>query len=353
LAGITADAGSAAHTLAEVKRPQPTKGVVGKHFAHFRVERELGRGGMGEVYLATDLALDRPVALKLLPREVAKDAQSRPRFIREAGARAGTSPPPICHIYFIGEQDEQLFFAMEYADGETLQQRLDRDGKLAVAEAIEICREAAEGLREAHRHGFTHRDIKPSDLLVVRNGVVKLVDFGLVKSAAVHDVGETERGAESIIVGTPLYIAPEQARGDPVDFRADIYALGVTLHHLVAGKPPFTGESALALVSRHLTDPRPRVDAARRDNLLDGLLDRMTAKRRENRFASRRDPGDALAGLAPDRTSPAGMLTRAMAAGLDLLIVACLAGILQLGLRWIHGPDDTIAVTAALYCILL
>src|SRR5215470_10059092 len=210
LAGATADAGLAARTLADARRVEPTKGVVGKHFAHFRVERELGRGGMGEVYLATDLALDRPVALKLLPRDVAKDAQSRARFIREARAQAKISHPHVCHIYFIGEQDEQLFFAMEYVDGENLQQRLDRDGKLGVAEAIEICREAAEGLREAHRHGFTHRDIKPSNLLVDRNGVVKLVDFGLVKSAAVHDVGETERGAESIIVGTPLYIAPEQ-----------------------------------------------------------------------------------------------------------------------------------------------
>src|SRR5262249_14012598 len=150
-------------------------------------------------------------------------------------AQARISHPHVCHIYFIGEQDEQLFFAMEYIDGENLQQRLERERTLPVADAVEICRQAAEGLREAQRHGLTHRDIKPSNPLVDRNGVVKLVDFGLVKSAASRDVGETERGA--VILGTPLYIAPEQARGEAVDFRADIYALGVTLHHLLAGTP--------------------------------------------------------------------------------------------------------------------
>jgi len=353
LAGITEDAGTAAHTLAEVRRPQATKGVVGKHFAHFRVERELGRGGMGEVYLATDLALDRPVALKLLPHDVAKDAQSRARFIREARAQAKISHPHICHIYFIGEQDEQLFFAMEYVDGENLQQRLDRDGKLGVAEAIEICREAAEGLREAHRHGFTHRDIKPSNLLVDRNGVVKLVDFGLVKSAAVHDVGETERGAESIIVGTPLYIAPEQARGDPVDFRADIYALGVTLHHLVAGKPPFTGDSALALVSKHLSDPRPAL-ANRKSSLLDGLVDRMMAKRPDDRFATYDKLLDVLAEVAPDRTRPAGFITRGLAVVFDAIIVGLAAALVAVGLQAVNVPHiDTFPLLALLYGIFL
>src|SRR5215471_14086130 len=142
LAGATADAGAAARTLAEARRPQPSQGVIGKHFAHFRIDRELGRGGMGEVYLATDLALDRPVALKLLSRELGKDAQFRARFMREARAQARIMHPHVCHIYFIGEQDEQLFFAMEYIDGDNLQKRLERDGKLAIGEAVEIIAQA-------------------------------------------------------------------------------------------------------------------------------------------------------------------------------------------------------------------
>src|SRR5262249_17475651 len=112
LAGATADAGAAARTLADARRVGPTKGAIGKHFAHFRIERELGQGGMGEVYLATDLALDRPVALKLLSRELGKDPSFRARFVREARAQARIMHPHVCHIYFIGEQDEQLFFAM-------------------------------------------------------------------------------------------------------------------------------------------------------------------------------------------------------------------------------------------------
>jgi hypothetical protein len=145
LASASADAGAAARTLADARRVQPTEGVIGKHFAHFRVDKEIGRGGMGEVYLATDLALDRPVALKLLPRDIGKDPDFRVRFVREARAQARIGHTNICHIYFIGEQDEQLFFAMEYIEGENLQQRLERDGKLAPGEAVELVRQAPRG----------------------------------------------------------------------------------------------------------------------------------------------------------------------------------------------------------------
>ena len=351
LAGAAAGAGAAARTLADARRPAATPGVIGKHFAHFRVESEVGRGGMGEVYLATDLALDRPVAVKILPHGVAKDEQFRARFIREARAQARIMHPHICHIYFIGEQDEQLFFAMELVDGENLQKRLERLGKLPVAESIEIITQAARGLREAERHGFIHRDIKPSNLLVDRNGVVKLVDFGLVKSATARDGSETERG--EAIVGTPLYIAPEQARGDPVDFRADMYGLGVTLHHLVTGKPPFSGETPLAIVSKHLSDPRPLIEASRRGTLLDTLLDRMMAKRPGDRFASYDELLDALADLAPDRTRPAGVTPRAIALGLDLLLVGAVAALIAGGLRYLGVSIQVFPILAALYGILL
>jgi uncharacterized RDD family membrane protein YckC len=284
---------------------------------------------------------------------VAKDDQFRARFIREARAQAKISHPHVCHIYFIGEQDEQLFFAMEYVEGENLQQRLDRLGKVPVNEAVEICVQAAEGLREAERHGFTHRDIKPSNLLIDRNGAVKLVDFGLVKSTAGKDVSETERGTDAVIVGTPLYIAPEQARGDPVDFRADIYSLGVTLHHLVAGKPPFTGDSALALVSKHLSDPRPAL-VSRKTSLLDGLVDRMMAKRPDGRFPSYDALLDALVEVAPDRTRPAGLVARGLALGFDFLIIGIAAALLASALESIGAPHvDTFPILGVLYGILL
>src|SRR5262249_53774385 len=160
-------------------------------------------------------------------------------------------------------------------------ERLERKVKIPVGDAVELCRMAAEGLAEAQRHGFTHRDIKPSNLLVDRHGVVKVADFGLVKDAARGDVGETAQSGQ--IVGTPLYMAPEQAGGDPADHRADIYALGVTLHPLVAGKPPFAGATPLAVVSKHLSDPRPRLN---REVLVDALCDRMMAKRPDDRPAT-------------------------------------------------------------------
>jgi hypothetical protein len=151
-------AGDAAHTLtgSPIVRPQASESMVGRQFAHFRIDKPIGAGGMGEVYLASDLALDRRVALKLLPRAFAADPPSRERFIREARAQARLNHPNICHIYFIGEQDAQLFFAMEYVEGESLQQILDRAKRIPVADAIEYVRMAALGLREAQRLGFTH-----------------------------------------------------------------------------------------------------------------------------------------------------------------------------------------------------
>src|SRR5262249_21459503 len=151
LAAVSRAAGDAAHTLTgpAAVRATASETMVGRQFAHFRVDKPLGAGGMGEVYLATDLALDRPGALKLLPRAFAADPASRERFIREARAQARLNHPNICHIYFIGEQDEQLFFAMEFVEGESLQQILDRQKRIPLVDAVEYARMAALGLREA------------------------------------------------------------------------------------------------------------------------------------------------------------------------------------------------------------
>jgi len=332
--------------------------LEGRTLAHFRIGRLLGHGGMGEVYQAEDTALERRVAVKVLPAEVAASASLRERFLREARSQARLQHGNVCHIYYVGEEDGRLFFAMEYIEGESLAERLASGGRMAPAQAVEMIRMAALGLREAHRHGFTHRDVKPSNLMVDRDGAVKVVDFGLVKQtgtpgeAGGADPATTDATA---LVGTPLYMAPEQAAGDPVDFRADIYALGATLHHLISGAPPFAGDSALELASQHMSSPRPRLEAPGRSGRslapIDALVERMMMKRPEERPASYDDLIAELDRLSPARTRVAGFWVRLFAASIDLLIVTLLA--VPVGLLL---PDDMgelgMGIVAVAYLVL-
>lgn len=303
-------------------------GLVGTRLAHFRVEALLGRGGMGEVYRATDEALDRAVAIKVLSRSIADNARLRERFFREARAQARIQHPNVCHIYYIGEEEGVLFFVMELIDGESVAELLAREGKLEPNRALEICRMAALGLREAQRHGFSHRDIKPSNLMVDRHGAVKVVDFGLVKHTGDAGGEPPKLPAASVektaIVGTPLYMAPEQARGESVDHRCDVYALGATLHHLVSGAPPFVGDTPMELVSKHSSGQRPRIVARKRRGgaPIDALCDRMMAKQPEQRFADYDQLLIAMENASALRTRPAGFLVRSFAFLIDVLVVA-------------------------------
>jgi uncharacterized RDD family membrane protein YckC len=326
----------------------------GTRLAHFRVEKLLGQGGMGQVWLATDLALDRPVALKLLPAETAGDRDRRDRLVREARAQARLVHPNVCHIYFIGEDEGRMFFAMEYVDGETLGQRLER-GPLPPDEAIELARMAALGLRAADEAGFTHRDIKPSNLMIDRHGVLKVMDFGLVASSP-GDVRAGEDGAPvaaSALVGTPLYMAPEQGRGEAVDRRADIYALGATLHHMIGGAPPFTGDSAAQLLSRHETAVRPKLTThapvKRSATLVDDVIARMMAKRPADRFQDYDALVESLDRASTRRTRPAGMSVRIVAAFLDLMIALILSAPLIMLLPGLEENVWVLAVWALFY----
>jgi uncharacterized RDD family membrane protein YckC len=329
--------------------------IVGQRLAHFVVERRLGAGGMAKVYLATDLALDRSVALKVLTRDIAARADLRERFYREARAQARIQHPNVAHIYYIGEQDGLVFFAMEYIEGETVQQLLDRLGRVPPDRALDICRMAALGLREGQRYGFTHRDVKPSNLMIDRHGVVKVLDFGLVKETAGRGAAQPELTEERTLLGTPLYVAPEQARGDAVDFRADIYALGVTLHHLVAGQPPFAGPNAMAIISQHLADQRPRLQLPGRDRRLGAglnqLCDRMMAKQPESRFPCYDDLIVALERLSTLHTRPAGFWVRMFAVLFDGLILTIL--LVPFGMVVGDLTGNMLALAVLPYSILL
>ena len=312
-------------------RPPPGLGLTtGQQLGHFRIENMLGAGGMGEVYLATDLALDRPVAIKVLPEALARDASKRDRLVREARAQARVVHPHVGHIYFIGEDGGRLYVAMEYVAGKTLTERLAA-GPLQVDEALGVIRAAALGLREAQRTGFTHRDVKPSNLMIDGHGVVKVLDFGL----AAGEAGAVGDGpvAQTSLAGTPLYMAPEQGRGEAVDFRADIYALGATLFHLVSGSPPFQADSADKLMSMHASAARPVIPRGKRSRTriaaVDTLVTKMMAAKADDRFASYDELLDAIEIASAEHTHPAGFWARSIATGLDmaLVLLVCAMGI--------------------------
>jgi eukaryotic-like serine/threonine-protein kinase len=227
--------------------------LVGEIVSHYRIQEHLGGGGMGVVYKAEDIRLKRTVALKFLPPEFTRDPDAKERFVHEAQAASALQDNNICVIHDIDETPEgQMFICMEYLDGETLKKKIDR-GPLKVDEAIDIAVQVAQGLTKAHEHGIVHRDIKPANIMVTTGRVAKIVDFGIAK------LGEqtmlTRSGSS---IGTPTYMSPEQARGETIDHRTDIWSLGVVLYQLLMGHPPFRGEFEQGLIYSILNEkPRP------------------------------------------------------------------------------------------------
>ncbi|HEY0515220.1 MAG TPA: protein kinase [Thermoanaerobaculia bacterium] len=324
---------------------EDTAQLVGRTLAHYRVLEYIGGGGMGVVYKAEDLRLARTVALKFLPSELTRDPEAKARFLQEARAASVLDHPNICTIHEVGETDDgRLYLAMPSYDGETLRRRIER-GPLAIDDAVDIAEQIARGLAKAHRGGIVHRDIKPANIMVTDDGVVKILDFGLAKlvgAAAITRTGSS--------VGTPAYMSPEQARGEDVDHRTDLWSFGVVLYELVAGRRPFRGEHDQAVLYGILNEkPKPLTEARSEappelERIVDGLL----AKDPGDRYPSAEGPLGDLRALRnqtmtttvrtqPDRPAPSRLRPWMWAAG--LVAAALLAG----GAYLLHENDGLAA----------
>ena len=249
----------------------------------FHVERLLGHGGMGEVYLARQISLDRPVALKILRPELLSSPTYLARFEKEATSAAKLNHPNVVHIYSLGSFDGLRYIAMEYVQGTNLKEFLNKKGPPDLPLALAIMKQAGQAVAAAGELGLIHRDIKPENLLLTRKGQIKVADFGLCRSDGAGDMTLTQPG---ITLGTPMYMSPEQVQGKELDHRSDLYSLGVTFYHMLAGVPPFQGQTPLALAMKHVHEPPLDLSVHRPDLPPDlcRLVMRLMAKSPAERF---------------------------------------------------------------------
>jgi serine/threonine protein kinase/Tol biopolymer transport system component len=343
--GLRSPLQDAAPAAAPGRSDMPAEGGT---VAQYRILGRLGGGSMGTVYQAEDTRLRRTVALKFLPAELSRDPLAKARFFQEAQAASTLDHPNLCTIHEVGETaDGHLYIAMASYDGETVRARLAH-GPIPVAEAVEIARQGALGLDKAHRRGIVHRDVKPANLILTADGVVKILDFGVAKlrgPAGVNVAGS--------FLGTPAYMSPEQARGEEVDPRADVWSLGVVLYEMLTGERPFKGGDDLSSVLRSLLEDRPEPPSRLRPEVapeLDRIVARMLARSPAERYPSAADVSSDLAALqappAPPVAVPAEppvrrprLLTVTLA-----LLAAALGGYLALrrpvGTAGPGDPDD-------------
>ncbi|MFO0917350.1 MAG: serine/threonine-protein kinase [Planctomycetaceae bacterium] len=250
----------------------------------FHLLRRLGRGGMADVYLAEQTSLRRQVAVKVLRSEYTTDAGYLKRFQQEATAAGTLTHPNIVQVYLIGEQDGVHFIAQEYVQGRNLKEFLSRKGPLDLPVALIVLRQVAAALQAAGAAGIVHRDIKPENILLTRKGEAKVADFGLAQLTLQGErVALTQVG---ITMGTPLYMSPEQVNGKPVDPRSDLYSFGVMAYHMLAGRPPFQGDTPLAIAVQHLNSECPPLQSLRPDvpQAVCAFVQKLMSKNRDDRY---------------------------------------------------------------------
>jgi serine/threonine protein kinase/Tfp pilus assembly protein PilF len=270
--------------------------MIPESIAHYQIIKRLGVGGMGEVHLALDTKLNRKVAIKILRPDSLAEEHLKKRLLREAQAAAKLDHPNICHVYEVNEVDSLTFIVMQYIEGESLAEKMERK-PLELSTAVAIAEQAAEGLAEAHAQGILHRDIKPHNLMITPRGQLKILDFGLAKemrSSAPVDADAptaTLLSTPGYAVGTMPYMSPEQVKGEPLDACSDIFSLGVTFYEMLAGKHPFQDKSNAVTMSRILLgDPIPTEQfQAQVSPELQALLDKMLAKDKAGRYQSAKD----------------------------------------------------------------
>jgi non-specific serine/threonine protein kinase len=295
--------------------------LVGETLSHYRIMEKLGRGGMGEVFLAEDLRLHRPVALKVLGDDARGNGEARARLVREARAASALNHPGIAVIYEIDEVDRDgtplAFIAMEYVAGSTLAELKDR---LDVNAVLEIAAQLADALAAAHARGVVHRDVKPSNVIVSEGRRLKVLDFGLAQYTPPVDEAASTWSRPAVeaagaLAGTVAYMSPEQALGKELDARTDIFSFGIVLHELLAGEPPFRGANVVQVLDAILREDPPPLPSSFTDprrGELQRILRRMMAKDRGQRYPSldefRRDLAAVRAGESPPQPieSPPG-----------------------------------------------
>jgi len=339
---------SVTKTIGNLTQKLPPGGVFA---GRYEIIEELGRGGMGVVYKAVDTKLKRTVALKFLPFEWTYDAEAKERFVREAQAAAALDHPHICTVHEIDEAEERMFISMAFLEGESLKAKIERS-PLEIDEAMDLGMQVADGLKEAHKKGVIHRDIKSANIMVTESGQAKIMDFGLARVS-----GGTLLTRQGMTMGTIAYMSPEQARGEEVDHRTDIWSLGVVLYEMLAGRLPFPGEQDQAVIyailkeqPKPLSAVRPEIPAS-----IEQVVGKAMEKKPEDRYQSVEELIDDLKsiaeGIEPERVRARRRkekLRKWKRAGLYAGVAVMLVVLAVVALQFIGGRPRAIQTLAVL-----
>jgi serine/threonine-protein kinase len=317
----------------------------GSSLGPYQIQFRLGGGGMGEVWRALDTRSGREVAIKVISEQAGYDPDLRSRFLSEAKASSALHHPNILAVHEVGESPAGPYIVMEYVDGGTVRSLLN-DGRLALAQAVDIAMQAADGVASAHGAGIVHRDLKPENLMITSAGVVKILDFGLARSLRPEDAADGGRTAAGMIVGTAAYVSPEQLRGEKATERSDVFALGVVLFEMATGENPFQRNNPIEMFSAILRDEPPPIAERVRDvpEELSRTVNRALAKKPEDRHPTAKELAADLRSVhavtgGPDRPeiepdplpAPASRYLLALLVGGGLLALLVGALLLQRG----------------------